>query len=167
MEGTEKDQRFAEEVKKEKLNTGFTKDILSANLNKKDDINYFEKIPAIKRKILYILDNMENSDNKEANEITARDRIEYLKEKSWITDEKFIKEIMWKYDREKYFWTLEVKDTTKKTIVAVLKYPEALKHPNLSKEEIKKLREERKEAKKARKNRWRKKWKQTKINFEK
>jgi hypothetical protein len=82
MEGTERDQRFAEKIKKEKLNTGFTKEILSANLNKKDDINYFEKIPAIKRKILYILDNMENSENNETNEITARDRIEYLKEKS-------------------------------------------------------------------------------------
>lgn len=136
----------------------FTSQLWNINLHKNEDIQYLEKETSIQRKINYILEKVNNK-------VTSpKKRLDIIKKELNIQDEAAIKEIMWKYYRNKYFWTLEIEllnNTTKiKTIHTLERSPEDM-------EEIKRLRAERKTKRHERKEKWKRKWVQTTIKFPK
>ncbi len=136
----------------------FTEEILTSNLHDPETLSYLNHETAIQRKINYILEKIDDK-------VTSpKDRLDIIKSALNIQDESAIKEIMWKYYRNKYFWTLKIEslnDTTKKKTIHILeRSPEDIA-------EIKRLRAERKAEKHERKERWKRKWVQTTIKFPK
>lgn len=155
---------YNEKMAKKSLWEGFTHEILTSNLHDSETLSYLNQETSIQRKINYILEKVAELEKVENKVFTQKDRLDLIKSKLNIQDEQAIKEIMWKYYRNKYFWTLKIESlnntTKKKTIHILERSPEDMA-------EIERLRAERKAKKHERKERWKRKWVQTTIKFPK